>query len=248
MTPYQTQGSASFRPTALTIDTQKYHGNDDCYLDENLMDSSLDMSPPTTDGSRRESFAVFSPKTQVWTPIVDLQPTLSSNPFVDTNTNSFIANQQHSILAQQQPWRMNDAMSGQGLLQFDGLPVDIRNTAFRPIQGQTPFSNTGDQVTLFSPSTATNAASSTSPQDDWIVPDDNDDHAPKRMRLTSPGSTVRSPLLRKGDGIRKKNARFDIPAGRTLTNIDRLISESSDDQEIRELKQQKRLLRNRQAA
>ncbi|KAI1913449.1 hypothetical protein LOZ61_002782 [Ophidiomyces ophidiicola] len=50
------------------------------------------------------------------------------------------------------------------------------------------------------------------------------------------------------DGIRKKNARFDIPAERTLSNIDLLISRSTDEDEIKELKQQKRLLRNRQAA
>ncbi len=50
------------------------------------------------------------------------------------------------------------------------------------------------------------------------------------------------------DGIRKKNARFEIPAERTLGNIDYLINQSNDDQEIKELKQQKRLLRNRQAA
>ncbi|EHK99268.1 hypothetical protein M7I_4877 [Glarea lozoyensis 74030] len=55
-------------------------------------------------------------------------------------------------------------------------------------------------------------------------------------------------MTRRGDGIRKKNARFDIPAERNLTNIDHLISQSTDEQEIKELKQQKRLLRNRQAA
>jgi hypothetical protein len=55
-------------------------------------------------------------------------------------------------------------------------------------------------------------------------------------------------MTRRGDGIRKKNARFDIPAERNLTNIDQLISQSTDEQEIKELKQQKRLLRNRQAA
>jgi hypothetical protein len=54
-------------------------------------------------------------------------------------------------------------------------------------------------------------------------------------------------LLRR-EGIRKKNARFEIPAERNLLNIDQLISQSTNDQEIKELKQQKRLLRNRQAA
>lgn len=50
------------------------------------------------------------------------------------------------------------------------------------------------------------------------------------------------------DGIRKKNARFEIPAERNLRTIDQLINQTNDEQEIKELKQQKRLLRNRQAA
>jgi hypothetical protein len=70
---------------------------------------------------------------------------------------------------------------------------------------------------------------------------------PKRMRPGSPGLRSHSPLMRR-DGIRKKNARFDIPAERNLTNIDHLIQQSTDEGEIKELKQQKRLLRNRQAA
>ncbi|KAG2005274.1 hypothetical protein GB937_008817, partial [Aspergillus fischeri] len=47
---------------------------------------------------------------------------------------------------------------------------------------------------------------------------------------------------------RKKNSRFEIPPERTLENIDQLISQSTIEEEIKELKQQKRLLRNRQAA
>lgn len=57
-----------------------------------------------------------------------------------------------------------------------------------------------------------------------------------------------SPLTIRRDGIRKKNARFEIPAERTLSNIDQLINQSTNEEEIKELKQQKRLLRNRQAA
>ncbi|KAI6750421.1 hypothetical protein HG530_014702 [Fusarium avenaceum] len=48
--------------------------------------------------------------------------------------------------------------------------------------------------------------------------------------------------------IRKKNIRFDIPEGRNLGNIDHLIAQTTDERQIKELKQQKRLLRNRQAA
>jgi hypothetical protein len=50
------------------------------------------------------------------------------------------------------------------------------------------------------------------------------------------------------DGIGKKNARFEIPAERNLHNIDTLIMQTQDEAERKELKQQKRLLRNRQAA
>jgi hypothetical protein len=59
---------------------------------------------------------------------------------------------------------------------------------------------------------------------------------------------VTSTNILRRDGIRKKNARFEIPAERNLRTIDQLINQSTDDHEIKELKQQKRLLRNRQAA
>lgn len=45
-----------------------------------------------------------------------------------------------------------------------------------------------------------------------------------------------------------KNSRFEIPKERNLDNIDNLIAQATDAQERAELKQQKRLLRNRQAA
>jgi len=70
---------------------------------------------------------------------------------------------------------------------------------------------------------------------------------PKRMRPSSPPRTY-SPFPRRDGGIRKKNARFDIPAERSLQNIDQLIASCNDEEQIKELKQQKRLLRNRQAA
>ena len=70
---------------------------------------------------------------------------------------------------------------------------------------------------------------------------------PKRMRPNTPPRSFSPGYLRR-DGIRKKNARFEIPAERSLINIDQLIQEAQDEDEIKELKQQKRLLRNRQAA
>jgi hypothetical protein len=68
---------------------------------------------------------------------------------------------------------------------------------------------------------------------------------PKRMR---PNTPPRSFSPRRDGGIRKKNARFDIPAERNLLNIDNLIQSCTNEDDLKELKQQKRLLRNRQAA
>ena len=70
---------------------------------------------------------------------------------------------------------------------------------------------------------------------------------PSHDRAHTPPFAGGTHLLRR-DGIRKKNARFEIPAERNLRTIDQLINQTNDEQEIKELKQQKRLLRNRQAA
>ena len=75
------------------------------------------------------------------------------------------------------------------------------------------------------------------------------DGADQRADNRSPYVRPMSPMtVMRSDGIRKKNARFEIPKERNLTNIDDLIRQSMDEQEKKELKQQKRLLRNRQAA
>ena len=107
--------------------------------------------------------------------------------------------------------------------------------------------NNGNNATA-----AAGASIPSSPVKDWANgagPADHDGQAmAKRMRPPSPGPRAHSPLHVRRDGIRKKNARFDIPAERTLMNIDQLIARSQDENEIKELKQQKRLLRNRQAA
>lgn len=55
------------------------------------------------------------------------------------------------------------------------------------------------------------------------------------------------PILKR-DGIRKKNAKIPIPSEITLENIDDLIENCTDEDEMKQLKAQKRLLRNREAA
>lgn len=68
----------------------------------------------------------------------------------------------------------------------------------------------------------------------------------KRMRPNSPPRSMSD--LQRRDGIRKKNGRIDIPQERNIQNIEDLIEQATDDEMLKELKQQKRLLRNREAA
>ncbi|TKA60010.1 hypothetical protein B0A55_12928, partial [Friedmanniomyces simplex] len=69
---------------------------------------------------------------------------------------------------------------------------------------------------------------------------------PKRMRPNSPPTTLLDFARR--DGIRKKNGRIEIPQERNIRTIDELIDRTTDEDILKELKQQKRLLRNREAA
>ncbi|KAI1775271.1 bZIP transcription factor [Hypoxylon cercidicola] len=259
------QMQAFYRPNHLSVDTnhaQKYFEEDDSnILDDNILDSSaidsgLELSPPMA-GSRRDSFAVqgsiFSPKTEVgdWQS-VDMQSVPSNNPFLEpTNTNPFRADpSQAAYGSQSQQWSMGQGSGTCTPLQYDGLETAFDNNQSifqqRPMQMQTPFSNPSHQVPLFSTCGPSNPSIPTE-QKDWLGQDLKNQSLVKRMRPDTP--TIRSHNeLRRGDGIRKKNARFDIPAERNLGNIDQLIAATTDEQEIKELKQQKRLLRNRQAA
>ena len=88
-----------------------------------------------------------------------------------------------------------------------------------------------------------------SSQGGWMSATSSDTTEPRSRPVRSPSYRAASPLSHlRSDGIRKKNARFEIPAERNLHNIDSLILSTNDETEKKELKQQKRLLRNRQAA
>ena len=68
----------------------------------------------------------------------------------------------------------------------------------------------------------------------------------KRIRGNSPIRT--SVDAQRRDGIRKKNGRIEIPEERSIERIEELIEVETNEDILRELKQQKRLLRNREAA
>lgn len=83
---------------------------------------------------------------------------------------------------------------------------------------------------------------------DWMhkAEQDVEDVRARRARVSSPPRTAVD--LQRRDRIRKKNQRIEIPQERSIHNIDNLILQSTDEVLTRELKQQKRLLRNREAA
>lgn len=251
------------QPSSLTLDThhaqqnffkeEDANGPEDSVLENSTVDSSLELSPPVA-SSRRESFAlgttIFSPKTEDWQS-VDMQSVPSNNPYMDQNSadgaashNAFLQNQGQVFGYQANAWGMtNAAGSDTAIQQFAAVPTpfDGGQTMFqRPLQNQNPF-HPGN---MFASLGHGEQSMPTSPQREWVLSSQNMN---KKMRPESPAIRSHNDL-RRGDGIRKKNARFEIPAERNLSNIDHLIAQSTDEQEIKELKQQKRLLRNRQAA
>lgn len=115
-----------------------------------------------------------------------------------------------------------------------GPPQSMSYPGFTPINQQDPTSSE------MSPQSSQGGWGSTTSSD-------STEHPARRMRTS--GHRAVSPMsVMRPDGIRKKNARFEIPQDRNLHNIDSLISATTDESERKELKQQKRLLRNRQAA
>lgn len=260
----------------LSVDSRRslFNDDDESILDENILDNNMldcstDISPIDR---RRESGAIFSPSND-WDFDHDMGlqagPADDSTPgpaatFEHSNgtNNPFIKLEQaQPAYAQQHNWSTNNAASGactptmydnnayngsgfDGAYMASDMGASGATSAFDNNVHITPHS-------VFQGSGAMSASIPSSPAvKSWDVSgaDHDGPSMAKRMRPSSPGPRSHSPLHVRRDGIRKKNARFDIPAERTLMNIDQLIARSQDENEIKELKQQKRLLRNRQAA
>ncbi|KAI9846504.1 MAG: hypothetical protein M1837_003925 [Sclerophora amabilis] len=231
-----------YRPASLAVDTKPQKVFDDeesSVLDEGILDGSVDSAD------------IFSPKNGEWNDFdqdVISASTSSTNPFFRHHSNPYAYD------PQVKSW---DSGSCTPTAVYDGFPAEFEATAPAPYgAGTRPFeirtANEARNAPPFPSDQSPRASLPPSPESnkDWVASLSSDQleprSIPKRMRPGSPMQT-HSSLLRR-DGIRKKNARFEIPAERNLLNIDQLIAHSADDQEIKELKQQKRLLRNRQAA
>ncbi|KAM5442658.1 hypothetical protein MferCBS31731_002041 [Microsporum ferrugineum] len=215
-----------------------------------------DMAQHQTDAQSRHP-------SQLSTPLFEAV----SNPFVrlDAHSGAFAQQQQqqqqhHQHLpqnqSQQQAWPVStDSGSCTPTPIFEHFPPEFESAVANPFTGGAvgqvqPMSYQQMQFRASPPFAAPNSIPM-SPQSSqgWVSGSSEVPEAHPRPVRTSGGyrNSAASLTIRR-DGIRKKNARFDIPAERTLSNIDLLISQSNDEDEIKELKQQKRLLRNRQAA
>jgi hypothetical protein len=222
--------------------------------------------------------AFFSPKQEDWPVEMQSMPSVNpfeanTNPFMRMDHHQ--AQQQHQRVQQQQQqhhhamglgsWPMTASTSAASgvatpIAHFDGLPTEFDNTSvFQRGSLQAPFTTMG--AGLFQtvvpgmpgmPTAANMVATTSAGSVPMQVSSSNDsiDTQSAMVKRIPPQSPMMRPHndMRRGDGVRKKNTRFDIPSDRNLNNIDHLISKSKDEQEIKELKQQKRLLRNRQAA
>ncbi|KKK25835.1 hypothetical protein ARAM_000495 [Aspergillus rambellii] len=218
-------------------------------LDDKILDStSPDLTSSVAD-HRRSSYEhapdAFQHRDSVWS---DFSQSVSStqsrhgsqvgHPFLESAPNPFMrmdGPHPSAPYGQPAPWSISkDSGSCTPSAMYEHFPTDLENSSAAPYAGGA----VGPVNTINMPSMS---------------------YHRQHMAFAPPGAVAMSPpvdptyrnsspLSVRRDGIRKKNARFEIPAERTLSNIDQLISQSTNEEEIKELKQQKRLLRNRQAA
>ncbi|RHZ59468.1 hypothetical protein CDV55_101897 [Aspergillus turcosus] len=236
-------------------------------LDDKILDStSPELS--TIPDHRRSSYDhapdAYSHRDSVWPdysqPVSNGQPRHNSqvgHGLYDPNPNPFMrVDGAHpaSAYGQQTSWSLSrDSGSCTPTAMYEHFHPDLENNSSAPFSGGAvgPVSAINIASMSYRPGMAfaPPSAIAMSPQSSqgWM-PASTD--MPDAMSRPTKSPTYRnsSPLSVRRDGIRKKNARFEIPAERTLSNIDQLINQSTNEEEIKELKQQKRLLRNRQAA
>lgn len=244
--------------------------DDDSVLDENILDCTTpEMSPGgriQRKGSLADTTSTFSPRDNAWPefafsndPATVQQPPSSSHLYMDQAGNQFVRAEVPHTSSYGDPstaWHSNgNADSSTPTPGFEAFPSEYEMKAAQAYSSDAvvpahPNAYGGLPMrSTFQPSNTL----STSPRSgqDWMSTSSSEhielQSISKHARIESPTYHSNPPLLRR-DGIRKKNARFEIPAERTLRTIDHLINQTSDEQEIKELKQQKRLLRNRQAA
>ncbi|EEQ84682.1 hypothetical protein RJZ56_003534 [Blastomyces dermatitidis] len=260
MTRYQASSTFEFYHQSPALDAKPVFSGDDemSVLDDKILESSTSDIPSMND-PRRSSFdhtsEDFSRRNSVWSESQSRHASQMSTPlFEPVNPFARVDTSHPTSYGQQQPWPLSaDSGSCTPTPIYEQFPQDYDGNSTNPFAGGAvgPVNPMSFSHMQYRPGSTFPGSSATpmSPQSSqgWVS---GTSEATEARSKPSRNSTYRngSPLHLRRDGIRKKNARFDIPAERTLSNIDLLISQCTDEDEIKELKQQKRLLRNRQAA
>ena len=239
---------------------------DDSVLDDHVLDSSSFDTTTMDNIPRKQSFAssasLLSPRQQTWPDFAynnDATPTLNHQAplFPEHIGNHFApgisqypAYSNHMATWNSQgnvdPDTSNAATFTGFHTDLDGVKAeesfghDVAQPSHQNIYGGLPRHSAPDY--------RHDAAAAASPQ--WSTSSsDAVEKLPRNGHIQSPTFNHNAPHLRR-DGVRKKNARFDIPDGHNVHTIDLLIAaaDPTNEEKIRTLKQEKRLLRNRQAA
>ena len=241
---------------------------DDSVLDDHILDSSSFDTSAMDNIPRRQSFAssasLLSPRQQTWPDYAynnDATPTASLNHqaplFPEHVANNFAPGipQYPNYGGHLASWNSHgnvgsDTSNAAAFTPFstdlddvkpeEPLNHDVAQPSHRNLYGGLPRHS--------APEYRHDAASAASPQ--WSTSSsDAVEKIPRSGHIQSPTFNHNAPHLRR-DGVRKKNARFDIPDGHNVHTIDLLIAaaDPTNEEKIRTLKQEKRLLRNRQAA
>ena len=240
----------------------------DLTLDDHNLDSQTFDMAHIDHSQRRESFAssasLVSPTHQTWPEYGYSADSAAHFPHDHNNSHAFqengtqqyaqAGNPQYAHYAHHMPqWQHQPSLGPE--------PVHPNFGTFAPntdvVKTETPYSsdNHASQMNAYGglpvpmdSEYPRYPASAASPQ--WSTSSsDAVEKIPRSGQYQSSLFDTNPPQLRR-DGVRKKNARFEIPEGRNLQTIDELINNTNpnNEEEIKELKQQKRLLRNRQAA
>ena len=241
---------------------------DDPVLDEHILDSSSFDTALMDNVPRRQSFAstasLLSPRQQNWPDFAynnDATPTAS----LDHQAPLFPEHVAHHFASGAPPYPSCSshmaAWSSQPNLGSDSSNAAVYtafNADLEDVKLEEPFNHEVVQPSQHNPygglprhsapEYRPDVASVASPQ--WSTSSsDAVEKIPRSGHVQSPTFNHNAPTLRR-DGVRKKNARFDIPDGHNVHTIDLLIAaaDPTNEEKIRTLKQEKRLLRNRQAA
>jgi hypothetical protein len=166
-----------------------------------------------------------------------------------TAENAVYTQHDHAQVYTPQGWMMSPTGSVD-VTAFEGYPgAKYENS---PFPGSLPSDRASFPPHLLSQthhvSSSPQASLSPPAHADWM--DMTGPNKPLKSADVKPIKPRHQPLLRRDtrDGIRKKNAKIPIPSEITLDNIDDLIEGCTDEDEMKQLKAQKRLLRNREAA